>query len=272
MYAVSYIKRSDMQAAADQLGVGVDVIMAVTQVEARKSGFIKGTDLPCILFEGHHFHKNTKGRFDRSHPHLSYPSWTKEHYVGGRGEYDRLVEAIDINDDVPDPALLATSWGMFQVMGFNFSAAGYDSVKDFTNDMALGEDRHLAAFVSFIAAEGMADMLRSADWANFARRYNGPAYAKNAYDTKLAVEFSRARVKLQEEQATGKLSPERGDIVAVQSALNVEIDAGLIVDGWMGKRTREAIQTFQRQAGIEPDGNIDAALLNALGLAETVQA
>ncbi|NBT89135.1 MAG: DUF3380 domain-containing protein, partial [Flavobacteriaceae bacterium] len=32
--------------------------------------------------------------------------------------------------------------------------------------------------------------LKAKDWAGFAKGYNGPAYAKNAYDTKLAGAYA----------------------------------------------------------------------------------
>jgi hypothetical protein len=37
---------------------------------------------------------------------------------------------------------------------------------------------------------GLVDELRRNDWAGFARGYNGPGYADNRYDTKLASAYS----------------------------------------------------------------------------------
>jgi hypothetical protein len=33
--------------------------------------------------------------------------------------------------------------------------------------------------------------LRDKDWAGFARRYNGPAYAENKYDEKLSAAYEK---------------------------------------------------------------------------------
>ncbi|MCY7315094.1 MAG: N-acetylmuramidase family protein [Rubrivivax sp.] len=33
--------------------------------------------------------------------------------------------------------------------------------------------------------------LQRQDWASFARAYNGPGYAQNNYDTKIAAEYNR---------------------------------------------------------------------------------
>lgn len=38
----------------------------------------------------------------------------------------------------------------------------------------------------------MKNALMNRDWAAFARAYNGPAYAKNRYDQKLAAAYARA--------------------------------------------------------------------------------
>jgi hypothetical protein len=45
--------------------------------------------------------------------------------------------------------------------------------------------------VNFIKANQLADPLRRHDWAAFARRYNGPGYTANSYDTKLAAAHQR---------------------------------------------------------------------------------
>lgn len=256
MYQVSYITNRAQRLAAERLGVEVAVIEAVMAVEARGDGFIRGTDLPVILFEGHIFHRETGGRFTDKHPSISYRSWTKAHYKGGRGEYDRLLAAMALDEDV---ALSSASWGLFQIMGFNHQAAGFGSVQDFVNAQATGEDHQLLAFASFVAANGaMLAALSAHDWAGFARRYNGPGYRQNAYDTKLAAEFARARRRGDD--------PERGDIAAVQAALNVAVAAGLAVDGWMGPRTEAAIRTYQEREGLELDGAVTPALLAALGI------
>jgi len=36
----------------------------------------------------------------------------------------------------------------------------------------------------------MAEALRKRNWAAFAKAYNGPGYAKNQYDTKLAASYA----------------------------------------------------------------------------------
>jgi hypothetical protein len=250
--------------------VDVAVLRAVTAVEARGTGFIAGTDLPLILFEGHHFHKRTGGRYSRDYPGVSYPKWDRSKYKGNRGEYDRLMLAIKVHGN-PEPALMATSWGMFQIMGFNHDKTGYGSVVDFVNAMASGERPQLDAFVAFIKATGLADELRRREWAAFAKAYNGAGYKANRYDTKLASAFAKERLRRQEE-ADGAEEPERAEAVALQVALNAALGTALperlATDGWIGEKTTFAIRLFQRMSGLEETGEDSAELRAKLGIAD----
>lgn len=266
MYPITFITRQDQIEAAKRLEVDVAVIKAVTAVEARGSGFVRNTDLPCILFEGHWFHRLTRGVYTDRYPHLSYRSWTKQYYKGGRGEYDRLVEAIGICEE-PDAALKSTSWGLFQIMGFNYELAGYPDARAFVNALSVSEGAQLDAFVSFVLSQpAMADHLREKRWAEFAKRYNGPGYQQNQYDVKLATEFTRARQQMIEAEIGESLAAERGDTAAMQSALNVAIGANLVTDGWMGAKTRRAISVFQQREGLPETGVADAEIARRLGL------
>jgi hypothetical protein len=265
-YPITFVTRRDKMECAELLGTSVEVVEAVTQVEARGDGFLTSTSWPVILFEGHWFHRNTGGRFSGEHPTLSHKSWTKAHYRGGRREYDRLVHAVALCGDDPAPALKSASWGMFQIMGFNHEPAGFDDVTAFVNAMATGERAHLMAFARFVMADGaMAEALRGQDWRGFARRYNGAGFAKNQYDTKLAAAFARARRKAEEGDESDP-GQERNAIVALQAALNAATGARLSVDGWIGAKTRGAIESFQGEAGLPRTGDPDPETVAALGL------
>lgn len=266
MFPIRHLSRADENTAAATLGVTVEVIKAIAAVEARRSGFIKGTDLPTILFEGHKFSGFTRGKFDHDFPHISYPKWTKAHYKGGLGEYDRLLEAIRINGGDAEPALKSCSWGMFQIMGFNHELAGFSSVRDFVNDQSLGEHRQMAAFVKFIQETGLSNSLKTQDWHEFARLYNGPGYKKNNYHIKLATEFKRASDRLEQEREGAILDLARAEVKNLQVALNVAIDAGLSVDGWFGPRTSAAIRSLQRRDGLAETGAPNAEVFQHLGL------
>ncbi len=57
--------------------------------------------------------------------------------------------------------------------------------------MNKNEGEHLAAFGRFIIANNLTKYLKNKDWANFARRYNGPGYKQNKYDEKLARAYNK---------------------------------------------------------------------------------
>lgn len=173
----------DFVRAAQMLGCDVPAIRAVAQVEAPRGAF-QLDGLPTILFERHIFSRETKGRFDRIAPDLSNPT------PGGYGMYAEQHARLAIASNLDRTAALrSASWGMFQIMGFNHTLAGHPTLQGFINAMYAGEPEHLDAFVNIIKSFGLADELRERRWADFARRYNGPGYRANQYDTKIAAAF-----------------------------------------------------------------------------------
>lgn len=175
------LTEADYQRAAALTGVELAAVKAVASVESTGGGFLSGGK-PKILFEGHWFSRLTKGAFDAKHPTISYKKWTKSHYKGGSAEYSRYDAAYALDSEA---AMKSTSWGKFQIMGFNHSKAGYSTVADFVKAMHVSEGKHLEAFVKFLKATGLDEPLKIKDWAGFAKGYNGPAYAQNKYDLRL---------------------------------------------------------------------------------------
>jgi hypothetical protein len=183
------ITHADLEAAAAKLGCTVAAIQAVCEVEAPFGGF-DSADRPRILFEGHKFSAATRGAFDKTNPTLSHPRWTRAWYAKGptpdarnAGEHLRLSQACLLNREA---ALKSTSWGKFQILGANHAACGFDTLQQFINAMFDSEQAHLRAFVNFILHEGLQRHLQALRWADFAEAYNGPQYALNRYDTRLA--------------------------------------------------------------------------------------
>ncbi|RDI25169.1 uncharacterized protein DUF3380 [Pseudacidovorax intermedius] len=178
---------ADFARAAATLGCEIAAIQAVCQVEAPRGGFLPD-GRPVILFERHQFSRRTGRAYDASYPDISSPK--PGGYIGGAAEHDRLARAAALDRPM---ALQSASWGRFQIMGFNYEACGFSSLQSFINAMYRSEGDQLDAFVEFIASEGLADELREHRWADFARRYNGPEYAANRYDTKLAAAYAAAK-------------------------------------------------------------------------------
>lgn len=188
------LTEADYAAAAQRLGCDVAAVKAVAEVESAGRGFLPD-GRPAILFEAHIFDRLTKGRFrgavDRYGVPLSVASWQRSLYgSSGAHQYERLEDAMKLDEKA---AVFATSWGRFQIMGFNFASLGYSDVDTFREVIsATDEDReHLDMFVQFVLVNGLDDELRAKDWAGFARGYNGPGFAANRYDVKMAAAYAR---------------------------------------------------------------------------------
>lgn len=188
------LTRADILAAAASIGAEPAALKAVADVEAGGSGFLAG-GRPKILFEGHVFWRQIKKRgidprpIAAKHPTICYEKWTREHYYGGKREYIRLQQARAVHEDA---ALESASWGLFQLMGMNFRAAGFDTIQDFLAAHKQGEGEHLNAIVRWMKSNGLAKRLKAKDWKGFAAGYNGPAYEKNAYHLKLQTAYEKA--------------------------------------------------------------------------------
>jgi N-acetylmuramidase len=190
----------DYDTAAALLDCDAAAVCAVVQVESLGCGF-NPDGSPVTLFEGHKFHKFTGGRFDDSHPDLSYPEWTRKWYGHTwQAEQSRLQRALAL--DRPN-ALLATSFGAFQIMGFNHALAGHDSLQGFVNAMYRSSRDQLLCFVAFVRHSGLGPALRRHDWATFARGYNGPGYAVNNYGERLAAAHLKFSALVQENLGSG---------------------------------------------------------------------
>lgn len=178
------LTEADFARAASEIGCTVPTIKAVCAVEAPRGGFLPSGE-PTILFERHQFSRRTGGRFDKVAPDISNPA--RGGYLGGQAEHGRLQRAVALDRTA---AMESTSWGKFQIMGFNWRDAGASSLQAFLNAMYASEGAQLDAFITLVKTWGLADELRDLRWADFARRYNGVDYAANNYDTKLAAAYT----------------------------------------------------------------------------------
>lgn len=178
---------------AELLGCEPAVLKAVQQVETGGRGGFFSPGRPAILFEGHIFWTQLKKRgsnpedYVKGNENILYPKWEKGRYKGGIGEYDRLEQARKINREAADAS---ASWGMFQIMGFNYAACGEESIESFVRSMCESEFKQLLLTANFIKKNSqMLQALQAKDWVVFAKCYNGPAYAQNSYDVKLEAAY-----------------------------------------------------------------------------------
>lgn len=185
------LKPSEIVEIAEANGVEPAAFRAVITVEAAGSGF-DAADRPKILFEPHVFHRlltDTAKRELAVGAGLAYPRWGMRPYPkGSAAQYARLEAAMEIDQPA---ALKSCSWGLGQIMGFNHEFAGYGDVETMVFACMDSEAKQVAMMMEFIKSAKLLPKLKSKDWAGFARGYNGPGYAKNAYDVKLAQAYER---------------------------------------------------------------------------------
>jgi hypothetical protein len=182
----------EINGAAQRMGCEPAAVRAVLKVESKGTGF--GSDgRPLILYEPHIFSKLTNRAFDQSHPNISYVNWKTLPYPATQAErYQQLAEAYALD---PENAVASASWGLFQIMGFNFKPCGYSSAKAMVADITQSEAKMLMAFETFIRSNNLVDELQRKDWAGFARAYNGAGQV-DTYSRLLANAYASASAQV----------------------------------------------------------------------------
>jgi hypothetical protein len=183
------LTETDFMDAADQLGVDVEAVKAVTRIEDPNHDQIYYEGRPTILFERHHFHKYTHGLWDKVHATISSDS--PGGYGKFRQQYDKLTEAYGLNASA---ALESVSWGKFQLLGKHYKDCGFNSVEEMVASLIESDRNQLTAFVALLRSKGnerMLAALKRHSWADFAHDYNGPAYAQNKYDVRLKAAYEK---------------------------------------------------------------------------------
>jgi hypothetical protein len=171
----------EIKALAARLGCEEKQIRAVAQVESGGAAFDK-QGRPKILFERHLFHRLTNGEFS--------PATFSNAKGGGYAEdsWQKLALAACKN---PRAAFSSASWGKFQVLGMHWAALEYPSAIELAYSTVTGEAAHYEMLARFIERNGLKDELRALssdpeDCRAFAKAYNGPAYERFDYHTKMA--------------------------------------------------------------------------------------
>ncbi len=232
-------------------------LWAVFEVET--SGITQGFGFradrrPQILFERHKFRDATQGHFNAEHSDISGPQ-------GGYGslstQYAKLEKAIALSEGAglgAEPALRSTSWGLGQVMGFNYQLAGFASATDMVNAMVRSEDAQLMGMIGYLVGTGLDKHLKSQNWEAFARGYNGKSYAQNKYHIKLEEQYARF--------SSGSMP--NIEVRAAQAGLLVLGYAPGKIDGVMGQRTKGALGNFQLSHGLPVSAELDSATYEKL--------
>lgn len=185
----------DYKEVAKMLGVDVAAIKAVVDIEAGAAheGFwTEGR--PIINFDLSVYRKRAAAnkvdlsKAQKKHPEIFQSPNRKKYGSQQAAQWARLDQAMEV-DTVS--AIEGTFWGMFQIGGFNYKLCGTKSPLEFAKKMATSERDQLDLFAKLLISTGMVKPLRKHDWAEFARRYNGPSYAKRGYHTRMAKAYAK---------------------------------------------------------------------------------
>lgn len=205
---------SQIKDIASKHGIEFAVLKAIIEVETKGSGFLS-TGEPVILFERHIFYRELvklgfvtlANQMSVLRPDLCHKNPTVKGGYGGKDiQHKRLQEAqdlllkvrsdsdISLKNKIRECALKSCSWGLGQLMGFNFRLCGFSDVQSFVNAMYSNEMSQLSAMVSYLINTGLLKPMQAKDWHTIALRYNGKAYRNFNYHVKLQQAYLKYKV------------------------------------------------------------------------------
>ncbi|MFB5946137.1 N-acetylmuramidase family protein [Albibacterium profundi] len=164
------LTNNDVSDLACQNGIEYAALKAFIEVESGGRGFDPVTGKIIIQFEPSWFRKKA--------PYAPTGKWSLN------GVERQSKEWIAFNDAFykdPDAAMQATSIGLMQVMGFNYSMVGFKTVGEMWDFAKVSERNQLDLGVRFIVANRkLHNALIKKDWHLVAYYYNGEKYREMA--------------------------------------------------------------------------------------------
>jgi hypothetical protein len=238
---------ADYQAAAQRLGAPVANVKAIADVESAGETFwtIDGQQVVPVRLEAHWFGKLTGYRFNESHPDLSSTEWNPALAATTRaGAWAQVRVAMALDKAAGEQA---TSWGAFQIMGFNWARDHFGSVDELVAAVQT-EGGQLDAFARYIEADpALKASLAIGAWRDVENRYNGGGF-NGAYAAKLEAAAKRYASGAAALPRALRLGDSGDDVVALQKGLCV------IADGEFGPATDAAVRRLQATRGLMVDG------------------
>ena len=253
-----------IERVARDRGIEPAALKAVAEVESggRAFAMIGGRKEPLIRFEGHYFDRLVADGKRAAARKAGLASPRAGAIANPRRQADRwrlLGRAARIDRDA---ALQSVSWGIGQVMGAHWKRLGYDSPAALARQARSGVEGQVRLMLRFIDVNRLTALLHARDWAGFARRYNGPAYARNRYDVRLAAAYARHRGApgatvpraRPRRSGDGLRRGDRGEHVRTMQRMLTTAGYPLRADGAFGPRTEAALRAFQARHGLAVDG------------------
>lgn len=180
------ITADQVRAIATKYGVEYAAVMAIVDVESSGDGFNPPTGKIIIRFEPSWFMRLSKV----ASQHLN-EAWHITPNGPQVNEWQKFNSAFAID---PNAAMMATSVGMMQVMGFHYAdhGFGFANVGAMWDFAKVNEANQVDLGLRFIASEpALLRALRAKDWQMVAYYYNGQDYRQNNYDINLKNAYNK---------------------------------------------------------------------------------
>lgn len=169
----------DKEDLAKKYGVKLESVNKVVKVESGGKGFDETTGKIIIQFE--------PIWFKRKSPYTPSGLWSLNGVEKQLAEWKAFNDAFKNN---PTAAMLSTSIGLMQVMGFNHLAVGFNTVGEMWDFAKESEKNQLELGIRFIKDnrimfEAFKDLTIMKNCRTFANYYNGKEYEKYDYHNRL---------------------------------------------------------------------------------------
>lgn len=146
------------------------MLLAFIEVETGGRGFDPETSKLIIQFE--------PVWFRRQAPYAPSGKWSLNKVEVQRKEWEAFNDAYSKS---PGAAMLSTSIGLGQIMGFHYKRIGFNSVGDMWDDAKRGVSNQVDHVAKFITSDPrLIRAFQKKDFDMIARLYNGENYAELA--------------------------------------------------------------------------------------------
>jgi len=264
--------------AATKVGIEPAALLALVEVETSGNPFEQDGRTPAFLYERHiawrmaaKVSKALQSTFARAG--LAIPKWQKSTQYKDQGTSAKrlalIAKARSLDAEV---ANRSASWGLGQTMGFLYAELGYASACDMVEHLSGNVGAQIECMVRELRNKHLIDALNAHEWARVARGYNGPSYAANRYDVRLADAWKRWQRKLASGATASAPEMPAAEVKALQAKLRALGYASVgNPDGRFGTKTVGALSQFQAHEGLPVTGKYDEATRAALQTAEPIE-
>jgi hypothetical protein len=149
-------------------GIPTETALAVFSIEAAAGAYDAATGLITIRFEDRVFSKRS-----------GLTCFARR--GGQKAEWENLERNAALNFQA---AIESTSWGLPQLMGFNYDVTPYPTSMAMVEAFQTSVVDQIKGFFQYVSKRGLIPYVHAQDWRGFTRLYNGKGNV-DAYSAKL---------------------------------------------------------------------------------------